>query len=426
MDKVIYVYWMNIGIEENWLCHTNIIPRITINKEQEQIIKNIDTMCLLLKHRNDIVILHNKPSKLVELGTIAYGNTLDNIFIPKNVWKYSGISQAILDDEKIIDYLKEKNNKTGYKVRLIPYAVGETEKKISRATGCELIGANTNLVKQVNNKIFCRNLAKNLTLPVTDGYECFTIEEIEKNIRSLLLKYSGEKFIVKDAYGASGKGIYLVKNEDDYNIIQKLLHRAKRRGGNTEVLVEHWYEQSVNINYQLFITTDYQYILLGITQQIIKETVYQGSEFPINFENSIKTKLVYYIKKVAEYLKEIKYTGFVNVDAIITKDEIYPLLEINGRMSLSTYLLLWYEHMKINRQCRCIYYDLPFQIDLERLEMVICEKIYSIEKKQGIIPYVYCPAISNKCKGRIFVAIIGDTIEYINNIQESIYKTINL
>ena len=425
-ERYIYVFWMNIGVEKMWMIEKSIIPQINVNKEQNKIISDTEQMCLLLKEAEDIVILKNEIpyflEKILEKGKISS----KNIIIPQNANKYENISEAIVNDTKLLNKLKALNKKLSNRVKLFPYAVTDVEEKISRITQCELIGPSVILARKINSKINSRHIAKKLNFKLTEATECFTFTEVFNSINRYVKEYPNGYIAVKENIGSSGKGIYLIKKKSDIKLLRYLVKHARTDIFTDPILVEKWYEKAISINYQIYISNQKKFYISSITEQVVKDTVYIGSEELI-INKDVEIKLFQAIQKIAKYLIDLDYKGIVSIDGlIINETDVIPILEINGRMSLSTYPVLWKKRVGIESKISFFYFDIAYNISLENLKICINKNLLSLEKQEGIIPYVYSPSFNPGVKGRIFIMIVGKTNEYINMMKKEISTAVGI
>ena len=79
--------------------------------------------------------------------------------------------------------------------------------------------------------------------------------------------------------------------------------------------------------------------MFSIKEQIIDGTLYVGSVIPARITEEQYNKCIYYGQMLGEQLYKKGYSGIFGVDALIdNNDNIIPIIEINGRFTLSTYL----------------------------------------------------------------------------------------
>lgn len=75
-----------------------------------------------------------------------------------------------------------------------------------------------------------------------------------------------------------------------------------------------------------------------MTEQILEDTVYKGSIFPVELPDDIKSKYLTALEKAGSKLYRDGIRGIVGIDSIVTEKEVFPIIEINVRFTLSTYL----------------------------------------------------------------------------------------
>ena len=417
-DEFTYVFWMNIGIEESWNDET-FIPQIKTSPDQKEIIRDTEQLCLFLAKSNDVVILRKNPPQIVKDGlkTLSINNI--QILIPSN--NTGNISEDILEDGMIITYLRKINENSNNKVKLVPYITTEKEEMISLKTGCELVTPNSALTYKLNSKIIARKIGEKLALPLPYGKICCSVDQLERFLKRNYERNCLKKIVIKEPYGASGKGLFLLEKESDWKQCDLLIKRNKGKQSFREIWVEQWYETKVDLNYQLYIGNDDEYSYIEPKQQINKGTQFKGCQFPVRLTNEEKYELRNYAIKLVTTLNKIGYRGFVSIDSIITHEGIiFPLIEINARLSLSTYLLKILEQRIKNRIYRMVYFDVFYKYNWNKVKNYIYQNLYDTRRKKGIIPCMYSPALSDKCKGRLFVLIVSESETDLDTFQNGI------
>lgn len=157
----------------------------------------------------------------------------------------------------------------------MPYGVSYMEEKIADICGLQLIGAPHSVNKMINNKIFSREIAEELSYKCTDGYVCKTYEDIENIYQELSKTY--EKIIIKQPTGASGRGLWVIDNESTRKIVFLLIKRIMKKQLNSEFLVEGWIEKANDLNYQIYVAPNGDINVFSIKEQLVDGTVYIGS-----------------------------------------------------------------------------------------------------------------------------------------------------
>lgn len=185
-----------------------------------------------------------------------------------------------------------------------------------------------------NSKLYAKELIKKLHLSSPDGKVCENFDQIREEWDRLRNQF--RRIVIKRPYGASGRGLYLV---EDFEKLQKVLYILKRSGSeNEKCIVEGWYEDKKDLNTQMYICDDGNVKILSVTEQILEDTVYKGSIIPVELPDDIKSKYLTALKRAGSGLYRDGIRGIVGIDSIVTEKEIFPIIEINVRFTLSTYL----------------------------------------------------------------------------------------
>ncbi len=330
------VWWMNIGCEKIWNQGQTLLPHMT-NKYEKETIAGTEQLCLLLAKKKDIVILQQRPEELLCDHLTSIGFTLPEIIIPKDTNQLD-ISQAILNDAYVMRYLKEAGSKSS--LGLMPYCITKYEEDIAEAVNGKLYGTNSKIISWVNNKCTARQISQLAGLNMTEGYICNNIEEVLTAYNKLINGQIINKLVIKEPYGASGKGLLVVNNEREFKFFLRILKGKKIN--NFELIIEKWYDTILDINYQIFIKSDGTSYYIEPKNQIVNNSIYVGCD-GLGKNNQLTGKQRTYFQTVAETVANVLYKqgywGMASIDAIITKERgIIPILEINGRFSLSTYI----------------------------------------------------------------------------------------
>lgn len=403
--KIVWLY--NIGVENVW--HNTVTIK---DNNSVKIVNEMEDMNLLLASTDDIVIMRNTPSNEYLSYMKEMGFNIPTIFELNYNDESKNISELLLEDDILLSKLKNLSDD----YVLFPYGISELEEKISEITGLKLIGGSSKLSKIINNKIFAREVSESLGFKTTEGKKC-TFEQIEEETNNLFVKY--KKVIIKTPYGASGKGLYLVENKEN---IKRILLILKRFYTNEDFfLVEGWVENKKDFNYQLYVD-DMEIKLFSIKKQIIDKTIYTGSLFQV--DKKIESEILSKGMIVGKYLrKKYNYNGFLGVDCLTDSNELIPIIEINGRLTLSTYLSFIPSMFK--NKCYFSFYknviDLTFSEVINKLKLANLQ--YSAILGKGAICYVEGTLQKN---GRLFMLVIADNDNEIKDIYNKIIKTFNL
>ena len=113
----------------------------------------------------------------------------------------------------------------------------------------KFIGPSAEIMKKMGDKIEAKKTAKKLGLPVIEGSEgnIKSLEEAKKISSNI-----GYPVLIKASAGGGGKGMKLVKNENELdNALSLAKQEAKKYFGNDEVYIEKYFEKPRHIEVQI-------------------------------------------------------------------------------------------------------------------------------------------------------------------------------
>jgi predicted ATP-grasp superfamily ATP-dependent carboligase len=334
-SRGIIIWLCNIGAEKYW----SKLSMGVVDKAEDIVVNRIEEMNLLICREQDIVILRKKPDGEYLDTLRKLGFSIPTILSPQEVDLLTPISELVLRDEVLMQKLNAMASGRE-EVFFVPYAVTYLEEEIAEKAGLKIIGAPSPVNAKVNDKIFNREISEKLGFTVCEGKVCHTVDEIRQEYEALTGKAPYfEKVIVKEPRGASGKGLYIIDSREKLESCLRLMARFSRGRIDSKWLVEGWYKKKSDINYQIYISPKGTVEVFSIKQQLLRDTVYIGSKMPPDMKDSTLDSYKAYGEKIGKYLFNIGFTGVAGVDSIITEqDVIIPIIEINGRFTLSTYI----------------------------------------------------------------------------------------
>ena len=264
-------------------------------------------------------------------------------------------------------------------------------------------------------------------MPTTTGFICHNLNDFDIAIQELEQNTECKLIVFKELSGASGKGLRIIDNKNTLRFIRSLLARRYSTGETYECLIEQWHETKININYQIFIADGQPLFYIPPKKQILNGTVYIGSEFPIS--SQLEYNQMIYLQDTAEMigneLKNMGYEGLVSIDAIITNDDlIIPIIEINARASLSTYISFLSTYIGENMNYASRYYTLPAEITLEDIEDKLYKYRYSQRLLEGVMIYSFCQGVNESSYGRIFLLSIAQNPNRVKELSYEVEQTI--
>ncbi|WP_072329324.1 MULTISPECIES: peptide ligase PGM1-related protein [unclassified Paenibacillus] len=380
----VLIWLLNIGAEKYWHpVHAGVIDRT-----EDRIVARVEEMNLLLCREQDILIVRERPDEAYLAKLREWGFEVPRrILVPFGADAPLPISELVLQDEELKRELaaaaaeaaaevKAKMKSAGGSGRtesapaggragasavgtikaggggpedaglhpvgvyFVPYAVTRLEERIAEECRLTLVGAPAAVSAAVNDKIGSRRIAQSLGLPVSQGRVCLSAAEIRDEYERLTERERFATVIVKEPHGASGKGLYKVDSPEKLGLLLSRLARFSRGREDAQWLVEGWYRAQADISLQLYVSPQGEARVFSIKRQVLRDTVYIGSRVPAELDESALSAYRKYGELIGRHLyEEYGYTGVAGIDSIITEEgTILPVIEINGRFTLSTYL----------------------------------------------------------------------------------------
>ena len=229
-----------------------------------------------------------------------------------------------------------------------------------------------------------------------------------------------DSIVIKDAYGSSGKGLYIIDSEKAMDFFSQILLRKKNSGKYISVIVEKWYNTKANISFTIFIREDGTIVYIPPKKQILKGVIYRGCEFPIDHILN-RTQLDFYEKSanlLGRNLYKRGYRGVATIDSIVTNDNtVFPMIEINGRFGMTTYISFTPAWMKNARFFASRYYNVNMNSIPQKIINNLQKNNYTPEKGEGIIVYSYAAKI-NALPGRIFILYAYNDLFKLHNTEK--------
>lgn len=292
----------------------------------------------------------------------------------------------ILDD-KLVNSLKEQSTEFS----LETYGVTSQEIQLANDMGFGYNVPSMDVIISVNSKIYSTRMAKELGF----AKEAIIVEsaaECEKASDKLFKSHGS--FMIKEAYGVSGKGNYKVQVERNRMHFCKELFKQEAKGRNVHFIIEPFYEVDVNFSTQFYVTNEGEIRLLS-TQQILNNQFSYGGAVSIG--NDFKTKLEeegYFgvMEKVGRRLYKDGYYGHVCVDSMMLTDgTLVPIVEINARRSMS--LMKYYLDKRfLKDHYKSILFSVNTEVNTNSNFQKLLKKmnehglLYTKECPKGIIP----------------------------------------
>ncbi|HGM3526955.1 TPA: biotin carboxylase N-terminal domain-containing protein [Clostridioides difficile] len=289
-----------------------------------------------MANRGEIAVRIIKALKEMGFNTIALYSTADeNALYTKIADEKICIGppeskHSYLDTYKILSIAKIKN------VNAIHPGIGFLAENGDFAQLCEdnnitFIGPPKNIIEQMGNKNCSKKIAQECDIPVILGGDApvNSLEECKKVIKDI-----GYPVMLKASYGGGGKGIRVVKKENDLETNYELcLKEAEAAFSNCEMLVEQYVQNTRHIEVQILADRFGNIIHLGNRECTIQRSNQKLIEeaCSANISETLANKLYTDAVKLAQ---NINYIGPGTVEFLVLPDESYYFLEMNTRLQV--------------------------------------------------------------------------------------------
>ena len=211
---------------------------------------------ILAANRSEIAIRIFRASEEAGIKTVAIYSKEDRFALHRFktdesylVGKNKGPIQAYLDIDSIIDVAKKSN------VDAIHPGYGFLSENPDLAKACHennisFIGPSEKILKLLGNKSEAKKIARDSGVKTIPSF--LVPEKIDINSLKSTAKKIGYPLIVKASWGGGGRGMRLVKNENDLiSQIEEAKNEAKTTFGKEEVFIEKFLEDAAHVEIQI-------------------------------------------------------------------------------------------------------------------------------------------------------------------------------
>ena len=201
--------------------------------------------------------------------------------------------------------------------------------KILEENNIKFIGPSSKHIKMMGDKIQAKKIAKEYGLPIIEGSEG-GVKDVKEAIG--ILKTTGLPVLIKAAGGGGGKGMKIVKNENQFeNLFQTAKLEAKKYFGNDEVYIEKFFENPRHIEVQILAGKNRVVHLheRDCSVQRRHQKLIEETPSPI-LDDKIRKDL---FERTVNMVKKIGYEGAGTVEFIYEDGKFY-FLEMNTRVQV--------------------------------------------------------------------------------------------
>jgi hypothetical protein len=229
------------------------------------------------------------------------------------------------DDDGIAGYLQNVD-------RFDSYAILPQTKEFCRKYNIKYDHPDIEIIKMVNSKIYSNAMHDRIAVK-NYGKVARSAEEIEGISRG----FAGKQFLIKDAFGVSGKGNILISSQGMLNRILKHISTQEQKGLTSCFVVEPFLDKAIDFSCHIRITSDGKCDIISIQKTYNSGFAYRGSSSAeVDFHDRLE-KAGYFdiMRMLSRVIYDDGYYGEMCVDSMVLKDdEIVPIVEINARKSM--------------------------------------------------------------------------------------------
>lgn len=290
---------------------------------------------ILIANRGDSAVRVIRACKDMGIETVSVFSKSDKGALHTRLSDYS---VCIGDGQSKNSYLNAYNllaAATYYKVDAIHPGIGYFAENADFSELCEscnidYIGPSSENISMMGNKVEAKKLAKELNIPII-GDDCVEIKTYQE-----CLDYArkiGYPIILKVVNGGGGKGIRVVKSEEDLlHAFNMCLKEAEKVFGASGILVENYLEKAKHIEVQVLADSYGNIIHLGdreCTIQRSKQKLIEEARCN-TLDEEIRNKMY---QGAIDICKRIGYVGVGTVEYILKGHKFY-FMEMNTRLQV--------------------------------------------------------------------------------------------
>jgi hypothetical protein len=326
----------NFEVEDRWAKNYLGLPTPGF-RASSAVVTRMEELGVLLAGADDALVLSQPLDPGYQAYLNAQGLPQPTVLVPENVEPDRSTTEDALDSPAL---LTELSALARGGARLLPMGTSELEQKLADATGLPLAVPDAATFERVNSKIYSRRLTAAAGLREVPGDCCESVAEFEEILRRRRPSLAERPVVVKDAYGVSGKGLVVLDAPEKADRLLRMVLRRVRRSGDSRlhVVVEEWLPKECDLNYQVTVCRDGRVRLDFIKRALTENGVHKGHIMPAGITAAAREEVEHAAGVVGHRLHDDGFHGVIGVDAVIGADgTVYPVLEINARLNMSTY-----------------------------------------------------------------------------------------
>lgn len=332
------VHLANFDVEQQWARGEPGLPAPT-TRAATAIVAAGAELALVLGAPGDTVVLKTAPAPelLAQLDAVGLGGAA--VAVAERSEPDRPVTADALDSPGLLDRLRTLADSGA---TLAPHGFSADEARLCEDTGLTAPLADPSIAKRVNGKVFSRRLCAEAGIPQPPGWEVETIDELETIADEVRGRIDAGAVVgFKASYGVSGKGIMVCDTPRRFDQLLRLLVRRAEKSGDArmEAVLEAWQDKRTDLNYHFTIDANGSVAFDFVFEAVTENGTHRGHLLPDSGRPELRERLSALAVEVGARLAAAGYRGPVGIDAIVCADgTLYPVLEINARNNMSTYL----------------------------------------------------------------------------------------
>ncbi|MCF2859914.1 ATP-grasp domain-containing protein [Pseudoalteromonas sp. SMS1] len=214
-----------------------------------------------------------------------------------------------------------------------------------------------NAIRYANSKSTITTLCHQLEIPSLG-----TVIDHQEDINQLLdLDYP---YVLKEAFGVSGKGTYLVREQRIAERLVRHFQTQSKQGKQGGMIAQPWLDIELDFSSQWAVSSCGELTLIGLCQVENKGFRFNGINLSCQALEQVVARSDYYeqIRLLLSELFKAGYFGPICVDSALLKDgTVYPVIEVNARESMGSIALRWRDKLSLGNSLRLRQYDVIYQ-----------------------------------------------------------------
>ena len=346
---------------------------------------------ILVANRSEVACRIMRTAKMMGIGVIAIYSDADNNSMHVRMADdaiYVGGSpstESYLNQKRILEAAKIAGADAvhpGYGF----LAENANFANLLENNGINFIGPSSDAIKQMGDKISAKKLAKAAGVSTVPGYT----GSIASTASALkLAKKLGYPVMIKAAYGGGGKGMRVVYDEKEMEMVFSLTQtEAKNNFSSGKVFIEKYIECPRHIEVQILADKHGNYVALGEREcSIQRHNQKVIEEAPSSFVTEKLRKKMY--SQSLALVKKVDYFSAGTIEYIVDKEGNFYFLEMNTRLQVEHSVTEYITGIDIVEQMIKIADDkkLAFsQKDIKLNGWSIESRIYAEDPSVGFLP----------------------------------------